>query len=202
MDVDSISAAAWLSTSSACRRPTAASTAERFLPQKSSSYPTFNVAWSTFCQVPLTGAGVVPLALKRSRVVLAAASIRGNSEALSTASRAPAWCTRAAAERSVGLSASASSTKVLSCGSLKLVHQVSVGQAAGDSVMPLLARVSPASPGDSRLDWGFKPLKEQPASRISKTAADAWAAKGRLDCTSVNSSFFRLFMNGILWGKD
>jgi hypothetical protein len=57
---------------------------------------------------------------------------------------------------------------------LKLLHQLSAGHEASESLIPLLASVSLTSEGCNRRDWGFRSLNVHPQSNASAIANDAF----------------------------
>ena len=128
MFVDSASLAAYASTSAARAAPSAASYAARFLPQKSISHDSVACSWLTRAACCRRAAAASrPFSEKRSRVLEALPSMRGDSAVALASAAASALRVRAAAMFNVGLPRSASSISASSCAIVERLPPVARG---------------------------------------------------------------------------
>src|SRR3989442_15242584 len=123
MFVDNASRAAYASTAAALAWPSALSYAARFLPQRSSSQLSVACSCCSVLQLPASGGGASPFALKRSREISKWAPLGGYIADRGVSAEASAFGVRPAAIFSVRLSESASSISLSNWGTSNLRHQ-------------------------------------------------------------------------------
>ena len=163
---DSSTRAAWASASAAWAVPRAASSAERYLPKKSSSQLALSCSVPLSRMVPASGAGMAPLRVYSWRVASNAPFTCGSRAASATSVTASARASRVWAILRLGLSCSACLTRRSSCGSPQACHQSLATGLGNFTAVEAVGR--PRLSGWRSWAWGSMPdMSAQPAMASS-----------------------------------